>query len=216
MKFLLLPLLLAVSGAAPLRAGVWLEFRDAGNLPLTAQVTIGDGTLNVIEGSDFGPGVLDMYRIFLPNPQAFAAMAYVPPLRPSGYQPLLGYLMLFDDHGFGVAATPWSGPAPAFPRLGCCPSAAAPGLYYLAISSFWPLNDDGMIFYPPSGLPEGPGAAFPVTGWTGGDFEFNESYRIELQGAEFADLPEPSSLVLLAATAYLSAVGLRRRMREKA
>src|SRR5205807_874170 len=77
---LLLPLLVApllVAGlvllAAAAQAQVWNESGDAGDLPATAQNTVGTGSLTSIQGNLDSPTDVDMYCIHVADRFAFVA-----------------------------------------------------------------------------------------------------------------------------------------------
>ena len=58
--------------------------------------------------------------------------------------------------------------------------------------------------------PDGLGGGDPISGWTGDEGTFKGAYRIALQGAEFAEIPAPGALSLLA----LASFTMRRRRRR--
>jgi hypothetical protein len=100
------------------------------------------------------------------------------------------------------------------------------GIYYLAMASFpdHPVSAGGAIFpdilvFAADGEvvgPDGPGGALPVSAWEGDADGFDPvtagAYAIQLQGATFAAVPEPGSLVLLGTgLASLAGYGWRRQ-----
>ncbi len=173
----------------------WVEVGDAGQLVGTAQAT-GAGALSTISGSVAGSDV-DMYAIQITNPAAFSASV-------SGTGD--SQLFLFNGAGRGVVHNDDSAGVLSAFGGSLVPSA---GTYYIAITGY---NRDatsagGLIWnntpFTGERAPDGPGAASPLTGWTG-THGFT-SYTLNLTGA--AGIPEPTSLALLA----LGALGLIRR-----
>ncbi len=98
------------------------------------------------------------------------------------------------------------------------PPLVDPGLYYIAISRYNndPFSDPGeqIIFLQatPQEIsgPDGPGGMMPISGWTGDQGKFDGAYRIALRGVEFAEIPAPGALSLLA----LASFTMRRRRRR--
>lgn len=87
--------LLAVPPAA--KATIWAEVGDAAELPGTAQITGGAGSLDAITGSL--PSGSDMFAIFITDPSTFSATTVGTPGSLFDTQ-----LFLFDSLGFGVYA----------------------------------------------------------------------------------------------------------------
>jgi hypothetical protein len=224
-SLLLFPLV-ATGGNAS--AGViWYEEGDAGDSLATANVTMGAGELDTIVGTlpDDDPHGVDLYKLKIANPSLFSATTDNFPLT----ELLDTWLYLFDENGFGVAASAsTAGGSPnATISLG---SVSGPGgTYYLAVTRFEsvPNSDSGAIFpdlalLPLDGEvvgPTGVGGSEPLSFWTSPPpplFDF-ENYQIDLTGAapavsDVTVVPEPSSLLVWAplALAYVR----RRRVRE--
>ena len=177
-------LTVAIAGSNAL--GGWTEVGDAGDLPGTAQVVTGSGPLDAIVGTISGD--VDMYQIYIASPAAFSAYA-------TGPDPML---FLFDQAGLGVYGDDDSGSGlDAFLPAGDTYSPTTPGIYYLAISTFYsmPSSSSGEIFTStyPSLIPTGPGIGNPVSSWASG-FGSGE-YMIELTGASYV-IPAPGAILL--------------------
>jgi hypothetical protein len=197
---------------------------DAGDLPATAQVVSGSGTLTAITGN-LGASDVDMYQIIINDPLNFAATTV-------GGATFDTQLWLFDLNGNGVLHNdddPTSttitqsrigvGAGNVFPasqNWATWASAGLPaGLYYIAISRYDrdPRNAANAFIwndapYRQQRTPDGPGAPSPVvTNWDG-TTAAGGAYTISLQGASF--VPEPASMVALGA-GLAGLLGLRRR-----
>ncbi len=215
----------------------WTEMGDAGDLPPGAQVTMGPGSLMMINGS-LGmspfPGdtdTVDMYLINIVNLMDFRVTTDPadPELDDANAQ-FDTQLWLFKPIMVGGDALGVMGNDDHF-ELGGRFSLLLPdttdgfgdgvdatGLYYLAITRF---NHDpfsaGMfdIFDQMNATeisgPDGPGGMMPITGWAGdpgGDFDGD--YVIALRGVEMAMLPAPGALGLF----MIAAVGARHQRRR--
>lgn len=204
-------LLAALLTASPARASIWTEVGNAGGLPSTAQATFpsGDQSLTAIFGALTGLGAagdVDVYQIFIANPAAFSASTVN----------LFGtaadtQLFLFNAAGRGVYA---NDDASAATRRSTLPAGhpsgpQAPGIYYLAISSFDrdPVSVGGLIFpsFPFTSVfgPTGPGGASPVTAFAGGG-QFQGTYRIDLTGAQTTPVPGPAAGLVFAGVATVA------------
>jgi hypothetical protein len=205
---------LGLATAAP--AGVLVEAGDAGDLPVTAQVATGTGSLDSISGTLADASDVDVFSIFLSGSGTFSATTV-------GLTAVDTKLYLFDSAGLGVFT---NDDADVFTLQSTLPSGdpltpLAAGVYYLAITSFDidPVSLGGPIFPEPIFPdlvygPTGPGGGSPVIGYTGsGD---SGAYTIALTGAQFqgvaAAVPEPGNLTLLGlAGLSLLGYGWRRR-----
>jgi hypothetical protein len=194
-----LPLLVVLASftvAVPVAAAA-TEAGDAGDLPGTAQDLRFDPALDAIDGG-FGSGSdSDLYRVCLSGNGTFSATTTV-----NGDN----QLFLFDGEGRGV----YGNDDPPIPsRLAQLPAGdaltpSAPGEYLLAIVP-WnrePLSPGGAIFPDQdSGViaPTGPGAAAPLSGWTGRGAG-SGAYRVELTGVVSCTPPDttPPSIDLRA------------------
>ena len=197
--FVLLGMLFA---AAPARALIWTEVGDAGDLPGSAQVTTGSGTLTNITGSLLSGSIndVDLYLIYVNNPSAFSAKV----LGTVGVDTFDTQLFLFDAAGLGVEGnddiTALANRV-SFLTPGNSNAPSVAGLYYLAISS-WNNEPNGLgVIFPD--LPDtvvGPISGAPaLSGWSGGGVpEFQvTNYDIQLTDAAAAAVPEPATLLLL-------------------
>jgi Zn-dependent metalloprotease len=155
------------------------ESGDAGELPATAQVVSGNGTLTQIDGA-LTTGNVDLYRIGICDFANFSATTV-------GLTGLNTQLFLFDSTGRAVtfnddaAATTQSRITGSF--------LTANGDYYIAISGADrdPVSAGGEMFVDAPTTterqPTGPGAAGTLTGWTGTDATAGGTYSIQFTGA---------------------------------
>ena len=212
----------------PASAATFTEMGDAGQTLATAQLvnTQPPGTiLTAIFGTMESSGA-DIFKIYLTGGQTFSATTTTlfNPGNPTVFD---SQLFLFNSSGIGVYANdddntngPPQSTLPA--SLSFTPSSA--GVYYLAISGsgFLPLSAGGFIFPVSGGLlnqpasapwvvgPTGPGGASALTGWSSTSSETG-AYEIDLTGAQFLSIPEPSTALLLACGLLIGGV-VRRRM----
>jgi hypothetical protein len=167
-------------------AFTWAEVDDAGQLPGTAQIPLGDEPLEFITGSLESPTDVDMYAIFITGGESFSATTV-------GWTTGVDtQLTLFDASGYGVYSNDDESTDVVQSTL---PDRyLTPGLYYLAISDWdWdPVSDEGFIFpshYPFLHLrteveePTDVGGESPITGWDGSSTIGGGSYTIALTGA---------------------------------
>lgn len=199
-KFLAFSAAVALSSSA--FAQVWAEAGDAPELPVPGQATVGVGPLTLISGNlPAGANDADMYCINIVDPINFSAAV-------TGGTIYDSQLFLFNLGGFGVTHNDDAGTGPiggwsAIGAGGPGPGVAlAPGLYALAISGYNrdPSSAGGLIWanspFSDETAPDGPGGGLPVISWAGdGDFG---TYEITLVGASYCDVPEPTTLALLA------------------
>ncbi len=178
----------AFTNAAPFDGHT--EVGDAGDLPETAQATPA-GPLRAIRGR-IGPNDVDMYAIFITDPQQFSARTVG-----TCNTALDTQLWLFDANGRGIVFNDDNGGAPQSlidNAAGCIPG---PGLYYLAISVY---NRDAVgcigaqiwadTPFNAIRCPDGDEAASRVSGWTGSTAATG-TYIIELTGAVGATPGDP-------------------------
>lgn len=179
----------------PAHASLWNEFGDAGDTLLTAQWTVGTGPLTQISGILPNATDLDVFVIRITDAVNFSAWRYASQQTDSD-------LWLFDANGYGITHDD----SVLFGQS-LLTGAFVPGngLYYLGISNDGAEagSSGGLIWTSPlqygERAPDGPGAAQPFTGWltTGTNYD-NAGYVIHLAGAEFAAIPEPATLMLMA------------------
>lgn len=196
---------LAMSGAA--LGDVWNEVGDAGDLLNTAQITIGTGSLDAING-DHGTSDVDLYCIRILDPGRFIATT-------TGGTSFDTQLFLFGADGRGVSHNDDNPNGGLQSRL-TGQFVQAPGIYYLAISRYNrdPVDGAGALIWANSPFnveraPDGPGAANPLAGWVNSNTA-GGAYTIFLEGAGFCEVPAPGALALLG-LGGLTLAGRRRR-----
>jgi len=191
--------------AGPAMAQLWTEVGDAGELPGTAQVVLGSGSLTTITGA-FTQTNADMFQIKIVDPAGFSA--YVDAADNQAF--------LFDAAGMGVygnddiSSTVYD----AYLPTGNANSPTTPGLYYLGVVSanVDPFSAAGRIFpntWPDVYGPTGPGGGSPITHWAYWPATHNSAYTVTLTGAEYVPVPGAVLLGILG----LSVVGVKLRKR---
>lgn len=177
---------IALLAAVPLRraeAQVWNEVGDAGDLPGTAQATVGNGGLNTINGNLASPFDVDMYCLNLNFVGAsVVCLQCVVTQGPD--------VWFFDAAGNGVAATTTC-------QAGCKQMIlnVPPGNYFVAVSydGMLPFSPNGPIWNPtnlPQHPPDGPGAPGPVVAWSGNPLvQPNNPYQLQLQNFSYCAAP---------------------------
>ena len=144
---------LLFTAPTPPPADRWVEAGEAGDLPVTADIPFGEGTLGSIQGN-LGVGDADMYRIEICDQFGFSATTV-------GGTTVDTQLFLFDEFGNPVTFNDDSVGLQSTITSAFIPST---GIYYLAVSQ-WdkdPLDSDGLEFWmdTPYGVertPDGPG-----------------------------------------------------------
>lgn len=160
-----------------LPAQIWPEGGDAGDLPGTAQVPLGNGALTSIAGSLTTDA--DMYLIQINSPGAFSATTV-------GGATFDTQLSLFDANGRGVA---FNDDSVGFQSTISNTFVVRPGKYLLAVSAYdFDANAKGGAIWndTPFGAeraPDGPRRLEAVDGWSGASA--GGSYVIALTGASF-------------------------------
>ncbi len=191
--------LLAAAGAS--NAQVWSEVGDAGELAGTAQAVTGSGPLSTILGN-LGENDVDMYQIRIDDPSQFLAQ------HTSTFN-FDSQVWLFNMDGTGVAFNDDTNGL----RGQISAPAIAAGNYLLAISG-WDrdaVDSNGAALWLDTPFnnqraPDGPAAANPVAGWSGG-VASRGNYVIAVRGGSF--VPAPGALALAGLGGAL--VGRRRR-----
>lgn len=221
-----------VALAHPPTGPEWGEDGDAGNSPGTAQTTLGVGSLGFISGSLGGtinPGghidFEDMFLINIVDPMLFRATTdEMDGELPNAFALFNTQLWLFQPSGvpgdaLGIVGNDDHPDTGSFQSLlipipdDGLPGVVAAGFYYIAITRFnnVPLSAGGEIFslLTPTEIsgPDGPGGLLPFSAWSGDEGLFSGEYRIALRGVEFAEIPTPGVLPILA----LGALGITRR-----
>jgi hypothetical protein len=162
-------------------ATTWTEPIDAGENTVTAQTPCGNGPLTGIIGNN-GNNDTDLYCIRIADTATFSAS-----LCPSG----AGFdtqLFLFDANGIGVVFN--DDDCGALSQITNA-LVTSTGLYYLGITRYNrdPQSAGGLIFnnspFTGQNPPLGPGAAQPLTSWTGAVTP-GGAYTIALTGCAFA------------------------------
>ena len=199
---------LAVSSAAT--AQTWAESGDAGDLPGTAQVTVGAGILSTITGT-IGASDADMYAIMITDANLFFAQSH------SNSTTMDTQMWLFDSTGMGVSFNDdWVGGTTLQSAITDL-FVNSTGLYYLAISGYdFDAMSGGLEMWLDTPFvseraPDGPGAAGVVDGWATTGTPATGTYEINLRGAEFATVPEPGTIVAIG----LGLAGLALARRRK-
>jgi hypothetical protein len=151
--------------AVPALAQTWNEMGDAGDLPGTAQLTNCSGALTSIVGA-LAASDVDMYCITIVDPASFSATT-------CGGTTADTQIFLFDLAGLGVT---YDDDDPGGCGLQSTITGAfvpGPEQYYLAVSRYNgdPVDSAGQLLwlntpYNVERVPDGPGAANPIAGWT--------------------------------------------------
>lgn len=182
--------MLTIASAA--HAQIWNEVGDAGDLPVTAQSTVGTGLLASIKGALGSPTDVDMYCIKLPVvPPAGAPLVRLQCVAIHGPN-----VWLFDAAGNGVYTN--ESCLSGYKEL-LAPSTSLPvGTYYVAVSYYGvsPKSAGGSIWQlGPAGqrAPDGPGAGGVVTSWSGvAEIQPINPYQINFTYMEFCESPTPA------------------------
>lgn len=190
------------------------SFTDAGQLPGTAQETLGHGAMTAIRGTVSNADA-DVFRVFISDFSLFSATT-VGTGTTADTQ-----LFLFTNSGIGIACNddaPVGGPRSTLPLGSSLYAGFSPGVYLLAISRFDydPVSSGGDVF-PDSPVtsvlgPTGPGGANALSGWSGPVAGgLNSSYTIALTGVEFVPLPTAAWAGLGGLGVAMGLAGFRRR-----
>jgi hypothetical protein len=184
--------LVVLATATSVRAQVWNEAGDAGDLVGTAQITTGTGPLATINGALASASDVDLYCIKVPGvPPAGGLLVGLQCAAIQGPN-----VWLFDANGIGVFAT--STCAFGYKAILAPSSSLAPGTYYVAVAygGVDPYSSGGPIWVPgfvPQRAPDGPGAASPLASWAGtGSVQPINPYVITLQYVDYCSAATPT------------------------
>ena len=183
------------STVLPIQAATWSEVGEAGATPSTLQVPSGTGSLTTITGTLSAAADIDMYRINITDRTIFqAAIAS----QVFGNDP---DIWLFDTNGFGISLNSCVAAGQTLVTGTFVPSN---GDYFLAISSGGAdaVSAGGNIWISSQVLvseraPDGAGASQAFLSWGGSPALTKSSYTIQLQGAGFSPVPEPSTWAMM-------------------
>ena len=208
--------------AGPAHAVNWTEAGDAGQLLSTSQEPTGaDGRLRNIYGTISTTNDVDLYRLYISNPDTFSASVN------STSGNLDSAIGLFSDGGYALYANDDAmlGTSDAGLPAGHLNGPQAPGWYHLAVVPLGtpPVSGDGFTLdnhiFPNVSAPytqiltaTGLGGASPLTGWAPvDDVALNEEYRLRLSGVTVSAVPEPETYAMLLAGLGLIGTMVRRR-----
>jgi hypothetical protein len=207
--------------ANPANAIDWTEVGDAGQLVGTAQEPTGNDRLRNIYGTISTTNDVDMYRLYISNPDTFSAAV----ISTSGN--LDSAIALFNEGGYAIYANDDAmlGTRNAGLAAGNIHGPQSPGWYHLAVVPLGtpPVSGNGLTLdheiFPNVSAPytqiltaTGPGGASPLTGWLPvDDLALNEEYRLRLSGVQVSAVPEPETYAMLLAGLGLIGSMVRRR-----
>ncbi len=194
-----------VLASSALGGGSWTEVGDAGQTVPTAQITLGTGTLKLIDGELVTGDDADIYCIRITNVSQFYAN--------SGAS-FDAQLFLFTMSGVGIAMADQNGGGGQAILDGTF--VPAPGDYLLAISRY---NNDPIDFVgdmiwnnTPRNVqraPDGPSATDVLFGWNDGGPANGGKYKLDLKGVEYCPTPGAASALI----GMLCVIGGRSRRR---
>jgi hypothetical protein len=168
----------------PAPAGTFVELGDAGQLPGTAAVARGEGSLYTILGQ-LGSSDADMFRIRICDPANFSATTV-------GGTAFDTQLFLFNSDGTGVVFNDDSQTVLQSTLTNTFVSSLPAGDFYLAVSryDYDPTGANGSLWldtpFTAERSPDGPGAADPVAAWEGTTV-LAGAYTVALTGTCFAE-----------------------------
>ena len=206
----------------PAHAVDWTEVGDAGQLLSTAQEPTGDDRLRNIYGTISTNNDVDLYRLYISNPDTFSATVN------STSGELDSAIALFNEGGYALYANDDAmlGTRNAGLPAGNVHGPQAPGWYHLAVVALGtpPVSGDGFTpdhyIFPNVSSPytqiltaTGPGGASSLTGWAQLEdtVTINEEYRLRLSGVTVSAVPEPETYAMLLAGLGLIGTMVRRR-----
>ncbi len=230
-----LPLAVAtacLSSTGQIHAAAYTENGDAGDLPNTAQVVAGTaGTpLTLLSGALTLTGGLsdsDMFQIYVSSPSTFSASltGFFP-----GFNNFDSQLLIFNAAGQGIQANdddPATGAQQSsLPTGNTLMSSQNAGLFYLLVSGSgrYATTTSGSLIFPnftdgttdPTNV-YGPNTTSNVVGGYTGSSNEGGAYRVNLNGAQFVVVPEPSTWAfVLGGGAGLALVTRRSRRAGRA
>lgn len=182
-RLLLATAILSLATTATVHAQTWAEV-NAGDLPRTAELTVGNGVLSRIQGTLSPDADVDMYVIRVDDPATFSCST----VGGAAYDTQLWMFSLdgrgisFKDDDTSILQSTLTG---AF--------LAEPGKVLIAVARYNNDAEDGagneLWLDAPFTLeraPDGPGALSPVSAWDGATAGPAGAYTLLLTGASFA------------------------------
>jgi hypothetical protein len=190
--FVLVTCLAALSIAPVAHAQTWNETGDAGDLVASAQSTVGSGALQTINGNLASATDVDLYCVHL----TAVPPANLPIVQIVCASPTSPNVRLFDALGNGVLTNETcSGSVKTI----LAPNVSlAAGTYYIGVaySGLNPQSAGGAIWLSPvpgQRVPDGPGAAGTLTGWSGSpNVQPINPYTINLDFMAYCEAPTPA------------------------
>jgi hypothetical protein len=217
---------LLVIHSSSLNAASWTEVGDAGQLPTSAQVVTGTGVLDAIYGSFVsGKADVDLYKVKVPSGSGAPvfSVSITVPVSGSGPDP---ELFLFDENGYGIAASWFPGTYSTHLTNGSGFILPESNFFYIAVAyalivpygiedqynSEQPIfpawNNCGYCVIGPTGA----GGDSPVVSWGGSYSGYSSQYTISMTGVEFiSNVPIPSALYLFG-SGLLGLIGMVKRV----
>ncbi len=195
----------------------WTELGDAGSDPRSAQIPLGDGDINSLSGNLGDRGTEfdfeDMYYFGVSDPGSFSLSIAVADFDAQ----LFVFHITNAGAALGLLANDDMSEESSLPMLTSMATDGTgvvldlPGDYLVAVAGRGrnPISSTGLIFDMASPTEisgaDGPGGLNRLIGWEGeGE---TGSYRIDMTGTVFPEVPAPSSLALLG----LAGFAARRR-----
>lgn len=184
-------------------ASSWIEVGDAGQLPITAQVTTGTGPLLDLCGKLITKNDVDLYCFRITDVSQFEATASAP---------FDTQLFLFTLTGQALSMGDQNAPGNQGRITGTF--VPGPGDYLIAISRYNndPVDAIGALIWNNTPrnterAPDGPSTLGVLANWNNGGNGDGGDYKIDFKGATFCPTPGAASAVLLGG----AILGRRRR-----